>query len=267
MCSPTYFAVSYCINPWMQPDQPVSAPRAQRQWRQVYDRLVGGGHRVDLIAPQPGLPDMVFTANGGILIGDKALVPRFKYRERRPESHHFAEAFARLGLAHVQQALHVNEGEGDFLLIGDRLLAGTGLRSDPGAVAEVGDFFDLPTVQLTLVDARLYHLDTALAVLDEATIAYWPEAFDRPSQGLLRELYPDAIIVSAAEASRLALNIISDGHTVIAAPGCPALTRDLTEHGFHVVPIATDELNKAGGGAKCCVLTHHRAQDLGSFAI
>jgi N-dimethylarginine dimethylaminohydrolase len=262
MCAPIHFAVTYSINPWMHPERPVRAQRAQQQWRRIYEQLGHDGHHVDLIAPQAGLPDMVFTANAGILIADKALVPRFRHLERRDESRHFAEAFSALGFAHIRQAEHVNEGEGDFLLAGDHLLAGTGPRSDANAVAEVADYFAIPTVRLNLVDRRLYHLDTALAVLDDHTIAYWPDAFDSFSQGLLHDLYPDAIIASATEAARLGLNIISDGHTAITAPGCPRLASQLAERNFRVISIATDELNKAGGGAKCCVLTHHRTSDV-----
>jgi N-dimethylarginine dimethylaminohydrolase len=261
MCAPTHFKVDYQINPWMHPERPVSAARAQRQWQQIYDQLHLDGHDINLIPPVVGLPDMVFTANAGILIANKALVPRFRHWQRQPESRHFADAFAALGLAQVHQAQYINEGEGDFLLAGEHLLAGTGPRSDPNAAAEVADYFAIPTIALTLVDPRLYHLDTALTVLNGHTIAYWPGAFDHRSRGLLGELYPDAIIAEAVEAAQLGLNIISDGCTAIVAPGCPNLTSQLTERGFRVVPVATDELNKAGGGAKCCVLTHHRTNE------
>jgi N-dimethylarginine dimethylaminohydrolase len=259
MCPPTYFAVNYSINPWMRPGQPVNPARAQRQWKRLYRTLGRLGHHVDLIAPQPDLPDMVFAANGGIVIADRALVPRFRHPERRAESRHFADAFTSLGLTHVQQAQHVNEGEGDFLLAGGHLLAGNGFRSDPRAADEVADYFGMPTVRLTLVDPRLYHLDTALGVLSDELIVYWPEAFHRASQGVLRELYPDAILAGAEDAAELGLNIVSDGRTAITAPACTALASQIAERGLRVIPLPVDELNKAGGGAKCCVLTRHRA--------
>jgi N-dimethylarginine dimethylaminohydrolase len=260
MCPPIYFEVRYRINPWMHPERPVDVRRARRQWQRLHDHLVALGHRVELMPAQPGLPDMVFAANGGIVIDDRALVPRFRHPERGGESAHFARALAGLGVAGVHQATHVNEGEGDFLLAGERILAGTGPRSDASAPAEVADYFGRPTVALTLVDQRLYHLDTALAVLDADTVAYWPGAFDRASRHVLRELYPDAVLATEPDATALSLNLISDGHTVVMDSDRSHLARDIAERGYAVTAVATDELRKGGGGAKCCVLQHHRTR-------
>jgi N-dimethylarginine dimethylaminohydrolase len=258
MCPPTYFAVRYSINPWMQLDEPVDAARAVAQWQQLHDRLVQLGHTVHVVDPQPDQPDMVFAANGGVAIGDRALVPRFRHAERAGESAHFAAALADLGITEIRQARHVNEGEGDFLLTGSRILAGSGFRSDRRAADEVGDFFGIPVVTLALVDPRFYHLDTALARLAGDTVAYWSGAFDARSRARLSDLFPDAILATEDDAAALGLNMVSDGSTVIMAPGRDRLARQIAERGLRVVPLSTDELRKAGGGAKCCVLEHHR---------
>jgi arginine dihydrolase len=257
MCPPTFFEVRYSINPWMHPAEPVDVARANAQWQQLHNTLVELGHSVDLMAADPDLPDMVFTANGGIVIGGRGLVPRFRHAERDGESVHFAHSMRQLGLAEVRRAAYINEGEGDFLLIGDRILAGTGLRSDPRAVDEVVEYFGLPVQPLQLIDPRFYHLDTALARLDPATVAYWPGAFTPASQEILRDLYPDAILASESEAAALALNMVSDGSTVIMTTECDDLARRIAERGFDVRRLSTDELRKAGGGAKCCVLELH----------
>jgi N-dimethylarginine dimethylaminohydrolase len=191
MCPPTYFAVRYRINPWMRPDRPVYVDRARRQWEELRQWLVTLEHEVLTVPPQPELPDMVFVANGGIVVGDRALIPRFRHVERAGESVHFARALRGLGLCEVHQASYVNEREGDFLLVGARILGGSGFRSDPRAAKEVADYFGLPVVSLRLLDSRLYHLDTALARLDADTVAYWPGAFSPASQHILRELFPE----------------------------------------------------------------------------
>ena len=259
MCPPTYFGVEYSINPWMEPDRPVSQERAVRQWSRLRDELVALGHDVTTMRPHPKLPDLVFAANGGIAIGARALVPRFRHAERAPEVACFADAMGELGIRDIRTARHVNEGEGDFRLVGRRILGGYGLRSDRRAVDEVADFFELPVVPLRLVDPRFYHLDTALAVLDERTIVYWPGAFDASARDALQQLFPDAIRASEPDAEALGLNMISDGSTVIMSPECPALCAAIADRGFDVIPLATDELRKAGGGAKCCVLEWHPA--------
>jgi N-dimethylarginine dimethylaminohydrolase len=259
MCPPSYFGVEYAINPWMRPDRPVSRDRAVEQWTALRDELCALGHEVTLMPAHPELPDLVFAANGGIIIGDRGLVPRFRYPERGPESDCFADAMRALGVREIRTPRHVNEGEGDFRLAGARMLGGYGMRSERRAVDEVAEFFDVPVVPLRLVDERFYHLDTALAVLDDQTVVYWPGAFDAAGRGALTELYPDAIIADEADAAALGLNMVSDSRTVIMSPECPTLSARIAERGFDVVRLPTDELRKAGGGAKCCVLEWHPA--------
>jgi N-dimethylarginine dimethylaminohydrolase len=259
MCPPTYFSVHYSINPWMRPDEPVDVAVAVRQWQQLVETIEALGHRVLLMEPEPGLPDMVFTANGGIAIGDRAMAPRFLHDERAAESIHFARALGELGFREVRQPRFVNEGEGDFRYVGGRILAAHGFRSEAGAADEVEAFFGIPVTKLRLADPRFYHLDTALAVLDDATVAYWPGAFAKRSRAVLEALFPDAILATEQEAEAFCLNMISDGSNVITAAGCAELSRRLTESGFTVHPVEIGELRKAGGGAKCCVLQLHAA--------
>jgi len=259
MCPPTYFAVRYRINPWMHPEDPVDVDRANVQWRRLHAALVELGHTVEVMSPRPGLPDMVFSANGGLVIGRRALIPRFKHPERAGETRHFAAALRRLGIREMHRASYINEGEGDFLATGGRLLAGFGPRTQRRALDEASAFFGVPVTALRLVDPRFYHLDTALGRIDERTIAYWPEAFSPDSRRVLAELFPDAIIADEEDANALALNLVSDGSTVITAPGRPRLCSQIAERGPLVLELPTDELRKAGGGAKCCVLELHDA--------
>ena len=148
----------------------------------------------------------------------------------------------------------MNEGEGDLLVAGDRLLAGTGFRTDPEAHAEAGATLKLPVVTLELVDPRYYHLDTALCVLGSNEIAYFPGAFSPQSQATLRELYPDAIIATADDAAVLGLNAVSDGLRVVLPVEAVALAATLRARGYQPVPVQLSELRKAGGGPKCCTL-------------
>ena len=227
MCRPDHFAVSYAINPWMDPAVRVDVELASRQWETLRQTYLDLGHEVELVDPVPGLPDMVFAANGGLVVGGRALGARFAYAERAAEAPAYLRRLAAAGLAEVVEPVHVNEGEGDLLVVGDRILAGTGYRTDPGAHAEVQEVFGLPVIGLRLVDPHYYHLDTALAVLGEDDVAYYPAAFSAGSQAVLRRLFPDAVLAGPADAAVLGLNAVSDGrHVVLAAgaerPGRPA---------------------------------------------
>lgn len=262
MCRPEHFTVSHEINPWMQRTQPTDTSRAVRQWQALRDTYVGLGHEVELIDPVPGLEDMVYTANGGLVIDGVALGSRFAVSQRRGEERPFREWFAAHGFD-VVEPVATQEGEGDLLLVGDTILAGYGFRSRLEGHAEVADVFGREVVSLRLVNPFYYHLDTALCVLDpvqgpggvdRATIAYLPSAFDARGRADLAERFPDAIRLPAPVPEALELNAVSDGRNVVLSPPAPTFVAQLRERGYHPVPVDVSELHLGGGGIKCCTL-------------
>lgn len=257
MCPPEYFTVAYAINPWMEVGRPIDTTLARRQWEALRRTYLDLGHSVQVIAPVPGLPDMVFAANGGLVIDGTALSARFAHPERAAEGPAYLAWLRRAELRSAIEAEHVNEGEGDFLVVGGShgiVLAGTGFRTAPAAHAEVQELFGRPVVSLRLVDPRFYHLDTALAVLDEHTVAYYPEAFSPGSREVLRKLFPDALLADADDAVVLGLNAVSDGRHVVLAEQATGLAEQLRERGYQPIGVDLSEFLKAGGGAKCCTL-------------
>ncbi|HEU4946129.1 MAG TPA: amidinotransferase [Kribbella sp.] len=256
MCSPTYFEVTYSINPWMDPDRPVDGERALAQWQWLHETFLELGHKVGLADPVPGLPDMVFTANAATIVDGRVLVARFRNRERMAETPAFLEWFRSHGYPDARPAAKINEGEGDFLVTRSRVLAGQGMRSEVSAHWEAEQFLGRTVVGLELVDPRFYHLDTALSVLDDETdeIMYYPPAFSATSRALLAELYPDAILADEADAVAFGLNAVSDGYNVVLPAAAAGLAGRLRERGFRPVGVDMSELLKAGGGPKCCSL-------------
>ncbi len=263
MCEPTHYTVSYEINPWMDATRYTDASLAVQQWRVLRDLFVSLGHTVETIDPIPGLPDMVYAANGATVVDGLVYSARFRHPERGPEGPAYQKWFADHGYV-THTAEQVNEGEGDILGVGDVLLAGTGFRTDRAAHAELAALTGREVVSLELVDARYYHLDTALTVLsnDPAAplVAYFPPAFSAGSRAELERRYPDALIATEADAACLGLNAVSDGLNVVVAPGARDLAAALTERGFRPHPVDTSELLKGGGGAKCCTLEIHPAR-------
>jgi N-dimethylarginine dimethylaminohydrolase len=253
MTPPRFFAVDYAINPWMDTDTPVDVTVAVAQWKHLRDTYLRLGHKVDLVAPVPGLPDMVYAANGGLILNGAAVVARFKYPQRRQESTAYADWMRSQGYTPVLTQ-HVNEGQGDLLPVGEMILAGTGFRTDPRAHAEIAAIFGRPVVTLQLVDPRFYHLDTALSVLDEATIAYYPPAFTEYSRAQLETLFPDALVVESADAYRFGLNAVSDGRHVVHPAAAVGFAEQLRQAGFEPIGVEMSELLKGGGSVKCCTL-------------
>lgn len=252
MCPPTYFDVVDRTNPWMRPEREADRDAALAQWERLVSTYRDLGHEVSVLEPVPGLTDMVFTANGAVVVGGRALLARFRHgnRQRESEAHRawLADAYE------VRQTRHPSEGEGDFLLAGRVVLAGAGFRTDQRAHLEARQFLGHPVLSLQLVDECFYHLDTALLVLDDHTIAYHPGAFSDHSRRLLAHRYPDAVLATADDARRLALNAVSDGRHVVLPQEAGDFADRLRERGYTPVPVDLSELRASGGGPKCCTL-------------
>ncbi|MFP3990945.1 amidinotransferase [Streptomyces sp. E11-3] len=256
MCPPAHFKVTYSINPWMDPGKPVDVPLAVAQWEELRDRYRSLGHTVDELLPRPELPDMVFAANGATVLDGRVLGARFAYRERAPEAEEHLDWFQARGFTDIHVPAHINEGEGDFAVTASWILAGRGFRASPLSHGEAQEFFGRPVVGLDLVDPRFYHLDTALAVLDDAgdEVMYYPGAFSPGSQAVLRRLFPEALIASRADAEALGLNAVSDGRHVLLPQAALGLFEPLRARGYVPVGMDLGELLKGGGSVKCCTL-------------
>ena len=254
MCPPSHFAVTYAINPWMRPDQPVDVGRAMRQWEQLRQVYLDLGHTVRIIDPVPGLPDMVFAANGATVVGGTVLGVKFRHPERAAEAVAYLDWFPANGFTKVRKPRLVNEGEGDIVCTGRVLFAGSGFRTDPAAPAELEATFGMPVIGVHLVDPRFYHLDTAMCVLDADTAAYYPAAFDDAGRKALAAHFSELIEATDADAEVLGLNAVSDGRHVVLPAQATDLAAQLTARGFEPVGVDLSELRKAGGGPKCCTL-------------
>jgi len=257
MCRPTHFTVSYRINPWMHPEDPTDTSLAVRQWETLYAKYLELGYTVHLIDGIPGLPDMVYAANGGYVLDGIAYGAKFEYPERQPEGPAYMEWFRANGFE-VREPVATNEGEGDMLLVGDTIYAGTGFRTDVASHDELREAYGREVVTLHLVDPSFYHLDTAFAVLDSAggpgSVAYLPKAFSAESLAILQERFPDAVLVNDEDAAVLGLNSFSDGKNVIIASRATDFERQLRERGFVPHGVDLSELLLGGGGVKCCTL-------------
>jgi N-dimethylarginine dimethylaminohydrolase len=196
---------------------------------------------------------MVYAANGGLIVHGNAVVARFAYPQRAGEAIAYAQWMTDHGFEPLHTR-HVNEGQGDLLVVGSTVLAGYGFRTDRSAHDEVAKLVGMPVISLELVDPRFYHLDTALAVLDDETIAYYPPAFSDDARARLQAMFPSAIEVTTADAYVLGLNAVSDGLHVVLPVAATGFAKQLTEAGFEPIGVDLSELLKGGGSVKCCTL-------------
>jgi N-dimethylarginine dimethylaminohydrolase len=255
MCPPDHYGIEYEINPWMNRSLGAVRELAFRQWTALRDTLLSLGVTVETLAPRPGLPDLVFTANAGLIFRDRFLSSRFKHEVRARESPVFDEWFAGHGfrVEHLPADLF-HEGAGDALFCGDILFAGYRQRSDATAHQWVASHFGVRCLPLELVNPRFYHLDTCFCPLAPGAALYHPAAFDAYGQRVLTAHVPTLIPVNDAEAFRFGCNAVVVGKTVVHNSRCPQLAADLAAAGYTSIEVELDEFLKAGGSAKCLTL-------------
>lgn len=255
MCAPEAYALKYEINDWMHLGEQPDLALAARQWNRLYCLLTEDlGAKVELVPQAENAPDMVFTANAGLVTGSRVLLSRFRHSERQVEVAPFRAWFEAHGFEPIEPPESFNfEGEGDALFAGETLVAGYLKRSDIDSHRWMADELDVQVLSVELIDGRWYHLDTAFFSPRPGLAVFYPGAFDTYGQRVIRSNF-DTIEVAEEEALRFACNAVALGDHIVMPSGCPRLTVLLEAREFTVHPVEMSEFMKCGGAAKCLTL-------------
>jgi N-dimethylarginine dimethylaminohydrolase len=255
LCPPTHFAVVYEINPWMATEVEVDRDRAQAQWEGLKATLEDAGAVVEVQPPDPTVPDLVFTANAGIVSGPAFVPSNFRHPERQPETALDIAWFEGRGFEVRRLTDDVDhEGAGDALPFGDVLVSGYRFRSDAAAHAQLSKLLAVAVRSVELVDARYYHLDITFCPLDSTRAMLWPGAWDEYGRKVMEALVPEPLVLEPEEAERFVANSVVVGRNVLM-PACPPrIGRQLEAWGFSPVEVDVSEFMKAGGGCRCLTL-------------
>jgi N-dimethylarginine dimethylaminohydrolase len=255
MCPPDQYAIQYVINPWMKLTRQSDPVKAHLQWKSLVGMLVRIQCEIHIVKPVKGLPDMVFTANAGLVVGRQVFLSRFRHKERAAEAVHFRNWFRRKSFQVTELPTKIFfEGAGDALFVGNTLFAAYRFRSDIRAHTFIAEKLKVEILSLELTKKRFYHLDTCFAPLSSQSVLYYPPAFDRYGQKVIEENISDPIPVSKKEANRFVCNAIVIGKDVIIHQQCPETGQLLADRGFRVHETNLSEFIKAGGSAKCLTL-------------
>ena len=255
MCAPTHFDVYYAINPWMDSEVPVDRGRAEEQWHALAGALRAAGATVELLDPVPDLPDLVFTANLGLVDGRVFVPSRMRHDQRRPEVRHAEPWFRSHGFAIRPLGADVlHEGAGDALPFAGTLVGGYRTRSSASAYVDLARLVPSPILPVELIDERFYHLDLVFCPLDDRCAMAVPGALDGDGARLVRHLVPDLIELSDDEAGAFCANSIVVGRTVVMPACSPRLADELRRRRFEPVVVDVSEFQKAGGGPRCLTL-------------
>jgi N-dimethylarginine dimethylaminohydrolase len=255
MCPPRFFGVLYEINPWMHKEVTADPDRAMSQWEALVSALRSAGAEIEVMEPVDGCPDLVFTANAGIVNGHQFIPSRFRHPERAAETPHDIAWVEAHGFAVDELPGDVaHEGAGDALPFGGVLLSGYRFRSDAAAHAYVSRLTGAPVRSIELVDPRLYHLDLTFCPLDDRRAIVAPLGWDSYASKVIEQLVPEPLLLEDDEAVAFCANSVVVDRAVIM-PSCPpAVGRRLEAWGFDVVVCPVGEFLKAGGGCRCLTL-------------
>jgi N-dimethylarginine dimethylaminohydrolase len=276
MCPPRHYAVSYSINPWMNPGSWKSGgsalhEEAEQQWFTLHDTLLALGAAIDFVDPEPNLPDLVFTANAAIVLDGKALLARFRHPERQGEEPIFCATLCALReRAEIDTIIEMPEGvwlEGAGDCIWDpvrrQFWMGFGQRSHREASYVVSESFGAECVALELSDPSFYHLDTAFCPLPSGDVIYYPGAFSESRLRAIEEHVAPGhrVAIDHEDATRFAANAVPLNSTIILSSCSERLGRRLEERGFAVVATPLQAFLRSGGSACCLTLRlDHRSR-------
>jgi len=259
MCAPDFFGVDYVINPWMKDEiGKTDHARAVQQWGSL-KRWLSQRAELLFVPPQKGLPDMVFTANAGAVLGKKVIVSRFHAPERSGEEPLFRRWFEQHGFEIVAWPDAVEfEGAGDALFDREQniLWMGHGFRTDRAAAGLLEQHFGRKVMPLRLVDPRFYHLDTCLCPLPGGYLMYYAAAFDADSLKIIEAQVHEEkrIAVEEDDALKFVCNAVDlDSHIYINGASTTLQDR-LRSLGFAPITVPLGEFMKSGGSAKCLTL-------------
>ncbi len=258
MCSPKYYDVFYQINPWMKQERAVNHKLAIKQWEYLYEIMQKCGAEISLIEPIKGLPDMVFTANAGLVYENKACIAQFNYPQRQGESVYFENWFIEQNYKILPEHIVNNkklsfEGMGDALLAENTLYLAHGFRSHPSYYEYFTEKLNIEVISLHLLNPNFYHLDTCFCPLNNKQALWYPPAFSNDSQLILNK-HLDLFAVSKEEAEKFACNAIVIDKSVILPVGCDNTGKYLSKLGFDCYTCDMSEFMLAGGACKCLTL-------------
>ena len=259
MCPPEHYDIDYVINPWMRGNiHEVDRQTAARQWQHLFN-TVRQHARVEPMTPAPAWPDMVFTANAGLVLQETVILSNFHHAERQGEQPHFLRWFEDRGYTVRKLPPGITfEGAGDALLdrAGRWLWAGYGFRTALEAHPLLAELLDIEVLSLHLVDSRFYHLDTCFCPLSNGYLLYYPGAFDTYSNRTIEMRVPadKRIAIAEADALNFACNAVEIEGTLVVNKVSANLRANLEEKGFTVVEVDLTQFIKAGGAAKCLTL-------------
>ncbi len=211
--------------------------------------------------PVEHLPDLVFTANAGVVNGRQFVPASFRHPERQGETAHDAAWFAAHGFAIdvAARATWCTREPATPCPFGTRaslvLVSAYRFRSDAALACRLSKLTGAPVRSVELADERLYHLDLTFCPLDDRRAMVAPLGLDPYGRKVIDALVPEPLVLEDDEALAFCANSVVVGrqrdHALVPASARSGRwSRGASPS--RVAPV--DEFLKAGGACRCLTL-------------
>lgn len=264
---PNHFDIDYEINPYMESDTDIGDFRSNwidvvRECRKTVDKL----HTVDydtyeeMSTATSNLPDIVFSANHGILTedGNSFIVSNMETPQRQDETEYFERWATEHGynIKRIPDSISF-EGGGDAKWHPHKnlLWVGYGPRTDEEAVKEIDKHVDAEVISLELISERFYHLDVCFTALSETSAIVIPQGLSNESYSKVENMFDNVLHVPDKDINSMGGNCarMPNGDIVIDKNNNKTANL-LRKEDFRVRTVDTSEFKKSGGSVDCLFL-------------
>ncbi len=227
--------------------------------KNIYKKI---GLDVWIMDPEPGLPDMVYTANCGFVIDNLFIKANFRYQQRRKESD-FAEKLFRqkkFKIATLPSNVYF-EGQGDLFFRDGKFFAAYGRRTSKKAIGHLENILGEKIITFMVKkDPYFFHLDTCFAPLGKGKVIIHPASFSNDDIDKIKKNFRKVITVSKKDNPFFCCNIVATDDAVIVGKGMSKdIKRTLEKEGLKVFETPMNEYFKGGGSVKCTTLEFFRS--------
>lgn len=259
---PTFYDIKYEINAWMHRENKVDKEKCREEFDslvQAYKRI---GLKIEIIKPQKGVPDMVYTANCGFVIDNIFIKSNFKYPQREKESE-FAEKYFKdkgFTLKYLPKDVFF-EGQGDLFYRDSKFFFGYGKRSNKRSIPYLEEILGQELHTFEVNDPYYYHLDTCFGPLGEGRIVINPLSFSKPDWDKINKLFSHVIETTKKDNQLLCCNLVCQNGAIVIGKGISKdLRKTFEKMGFEVFEVPMGEYLKGGGSVKCVTLEYCKKQ-------
>ena len=190
---------------------------------------------VELMTPQPGLPDLVFTANAGLVFNERFFSSQFPARGPGSRGAAFRCLVCRPTASKWNTCPKACSSRGPAMpsSAARRCLPAIASAATCAAISTSATLLHARCCPLELVNPLFYHLDTCFCPLAPGRPSTIPERSTVMASRCWKRTSRSCWRSTSRKRTRFGCNAVVVGKTVITTAGCERLAADLQSLGLH----------------------------------